>query len=298
MPLELRLMRYVIAVAETGSFQGAARRLHMAQPPLSRQIRDLERELGVRLFERHPTRLTEAGHAFVESARQVLRDTEHAVQRARQAGRAETGTVGVGYGPTAAYEEMPKLLTAMSERHPGIRCEVREDRDVDLAAALGEGRLDAVLGRLPPVPTGCETEVLRREPYIVLVADGHRLAGRGAVRLCELRGETFRFVARRIAPRYFDGVLAALHSTGETFEVWENPVTGLRTYQNLHHGGFMLVPCTVSRHLPGGIVALEVLDDLPRIDVELTWRPEAASPALAALVATAREVACAEGWTR
>ena len=60
----------------------------------------------------------------------------------------------------------------------------------------------------------------------------------------------------------------------------------------------MLVPCTVSRHLPSGIVALEVLDDLPRIDVELTWRPEAASPALAALVATAREVACAEGWTR
>ena len=103
MPIDLRLMRYAIAVAEEESFQRAAARLHMAQPPLSRQIRQLERELGVALFRRRPTRLTDAGRVFVREARDILAATEGAVARTRAAAGALERVVRVGYGPTTSW---------------------------------------------------------------------------------------------------------------------------------------------------------------------------------------------------
>src|SRR3954471_23129795 len=118
--VELRLMRYVVAVADEGGFQRAAERRHMAQPPLSRQIRGLERELGVRLFDRRPTRLTEPGRVFVESARKVLTDAEEVVAATRAAARGERGSVRLGYVPSIAYDVLPRLLTAMRDRRPGI----------------------------------------------------------------------------------------------------------------------------------------------------------------------------------
>src|SRR4051794_31373861 len=97
MPVDLRLMRYVIAVADEGGFERAARRLHMAQPPLSRQIRQLEHDLGVPLFTRRPTRPTEAGELFVDRARGILAQVDQLVEATRWAGAAETGTVRVGH---------------------------------------------------------------------------------------------------------------------------------------------------------------------------------------------------------
>ncbi|WP_460370114.1 LysR family transcriptional regulator, partial [Actinocorallia lasiicapitis] len=108
MSIELRVLRYVIAVAEEGGFQRAADRLHMAQPPLSRQIAALERELGVPLFQRRPTALTPAGEIFVESARRLLAEADLLVERTRLA--ATRGTVRVGYVPSVAYDTLPRLL--------------------------------------------------------------------------------------------------------------------------------------------------------------------------------------------
>jgi len=121
MAIDLRLMRYVIAVAEEGGFQRAADRLLMAQPPLSRQIRDLERELGVTLFERRPVvRLTEAGRVFVESARTILAESDRLVERTLLASRGEYGTIRVGYIYSAVFETLPQLVAAMSRSHPGV----------------------------------------------------------------------------------------------------------------------------------------------------------------------------------
>jgi len=298
MPVDLRLMRYVIAIAETGSFEAAAERLHMTQPPLSRQIRDLERELGVELFHRRPTRLTEAGKVFVESARQVLAEAERTVERTREAAGLSRGLVRIGYTVTAAFEEMPKLFAAMRKRHPGIRVEAREAWDFELVAAAADGELDVLLGRHLPIPAGFDTEVLRIEDYVVVVGPAHHLATRKTVALSELRGQTLRFFPRRFAPLYHDRVLAALHSTGENFDIWENPLPGLRNLNlNLCEDGFMFLPRSVSGQLPAKIACLTVTDDLPPIELAISWNRQA-TPAVTTLVRTARWLARKEGWVR
>ncbi|MFC4009478.1 LysR family transcriptional regulator [Nonomuraea purpurea] len=298
MPVDLRLMRYVIAVAEEGSFEAAAERLHMTQPPLSRQIRDLERELGVNLFHRRPTRLTEAGRVFVDAARRVLAEAEQAVEHTRKAAGVDHGAVRIGYTVTAAFDEMPKLFAAMRARHPGIRMEARESWDAELTAAAGDGELDVLLGRHLQVPATFLTAVLRREDFVVVVGAGHRLAGRARVRLRDLRGETLRFFPRRFAPLYHDEVLGALRSTGEDFDVWENPLPGLRNLGvSLNDSGFMLLPRSLGRQLPGGIAYLPIVDELPPIELRLSWERNP-SPAATALVRTARRLARREGWSQ
>jgi DNA-binding transcriptional LysR family regulator len=291
-------MRYVIAVSEAGSFEAAAERLHMTQPPLSRQIRDLERELGVNLFHRRPARLTEPGHVFVESARRVLAEAGQLVERTRQAARTHTGTVRVGYTVTAAFDEMPKLFAAMRERCPGIHIEAREAWDTELSDALRDGELDVLLGRHVPIPESFDKAVLRHEGFTVVVGAEHRLARRRVVTLRDLRGETLRYFPRRLAPRYYDEVLLALRSTGEDFDVWENPLPGLRNVNvNLRDRGFMLLPRSLGGLLPAGVAALPVGDRLPAIDLELAWKRHA-SPATGVFVATAHQVARTEGWVR
>ncbi|GAA2656713.1 LysR substrate-binding domain-containing protein [Streptomyces aculeolatus] len=297
MSLDLRLMRYVIAVAETGGFQAAAERLHIAQPPLSRQIRQLEGELGVALFERRPTRLTGAGQVFVDAARETLAAAERTVAVTRRAARTATGTLRVGYGPTTAHSEMPLLLAALAEAHPEVTVEAVESWDPGLVDGLRTGGLDAALGRHLPTPRDCRALTLRAEEYVAVVHAGHRYAGRGAVALRDLRGETFRFLARDLAPDYHDAVLAAARSTGEDFAVWHNPVPGLRNHLGVLTDGFMLLPRSVAEHLLPAAARLTLTDPLPPVPLRLVHRGARDAPALAALVRTARALSAAEGWT-
>src|SRR6516225_4211405 len=170
MAVDLRLMRYVIAVAEEGGFQRAADRLLMAQPPLSRQIRDLERQLGVTLFERRPVvRLTEAGQVFVESARTILAEADRMVERTVLASRGEYGTIRVGYIYSAVFETLPQLVAAMNRTHPGVTIEVRDGWTPDLDAALLAGTCDLVLSRDMPRRPEYQRETLRCEHLVAVV---------------------------------------------------------------------------------------------------------------------------------
>jgi DNA-binding transcriptional LysR family regulator len=287
MSIELRTMRYVIAIAETGGFQRAAEQLHMAQPPLSRQIRDLERELGVALFHRRPTRLTAEGHVFVEHARAVLADVDRAVAETRVAGGAATGVVRIGCGPMSGSTDVPRLVGAVVAKHPGITVEVAELWDTALGSALIAGEVDIAIGWHVSVAGELARQVLRREPYVVVVSDRHLLADRGAVSLCELRDETFRFLPRRFAPHYYDSVLRALRSTGEDFRMWENPLPGLRHFGDVRSGGFHMLPASIGGSLPAGLTCLTVVDELPPAVLEMVWRP-GAGRAVEAVAAMAR----------
>ena len=288
--VELRLMRYVVAVADEGGFARAAERLHMAQPPLSRQIRDLERELGVRLFDRRPTRLTEPGRVFVESARRVLADADALVEATRSAGRGETGLVRVGYVPSAAHETLPRLLAAMAKERPGVRLDVREAWSAELDRALREERVDVVLARGVPAREVYARETLRSEPLMVVLGERHPLAGHDAIRLRDLRGRTFCFFPRHVAPDSYDAVLAALGHTGEAFDVWADPVPQAR-HDRLRTGeDFTVVPRSLGGDPPPGTVSRPILDDLPSIDLELVWRPDSVSPSASALIAVARRL--------
>jgi DNA-binding transcriptional LysR family regulator len=295
--VELRLMRYVVAVADAGGFQRAAERLHMAQPPLSRQIRDLERELGVRLFERRPTRLTEPGRVFVESARRVLAAAAGLVEDTRRAGRGETGLVRVGYIPSAAHETLPHLLAVMADERPGVQVDVREAWSAELDHALREERVDVVLGRGIPHRDMYARETLRSEPLTVVLGERHPLAAREAIHLRDLRGDAFCFFPRHVAPDSYDAVLAALTYTGERFDTWESPIPRAR-HDRLRTGeGFTVVPRSLRDDPPTGTVSLDILDDLPSVDLELVWRKDSLSPSAGALIAVARRLAVGDSWT-
>ncbi|RBM17236.1 hypothetical protein DI005_23420 [Prauserella sp. PE36] len=295
MAVELRLMRYVIAISEAGSFEAAAARLHMTQPPLSRQIRELERELGVELFHRRPTRLTSAGEVFVASAKEILAATDQLVRDVRAEGDAHYDTVRVGYTLTTAFSEMPALVAFLRDHHAGIVVDAHEAWDTELTAALDEGRLDVVIGRFVSVPRSCRTRGLRRDRFAIVVGAGHPLAGEDSVSLTDLRGQTLRFFPRSFAPRYHDAALAALHSTGETFDIWENPLPGLRNLNvHLRDGGFMFLPRSLGDHLPKGLVCLPLQQALPA-DLDILWR-QPPSPAARAFIRAAVEFARAEGW--
>jgi DNA-binding transcriptional LysR family regulator len=150
MSIDLRLMRYVVAVADEGGFQRAADRLHVAQPALSRQVGTLERALGVTLFTRRPTGLTEAGREFVASARRILDDTDRLLERSKAAGRGEFGSVRLGFVTSAAYGAVPRLVDAVRERHPGLTVDQVEGWSVELVEGLLAKRFDLLLSRSVP----------------------------------------------------------------------------------------------------------------------------------------------------
>jgi DNA-binding transcriptional LysR family regulator len=272
MSIELRTMRYVIAIAENGGFQRAAARLHMSEPPLSRQIRELERELGVALFHRRPTRLTAEGHVFVKHARAVLADVDRAVTETRGAAGSQAGMVRLGSGPMSGSTDVPRIVAAVRRKHPGITLESVESWDTELAAALIAGDVDIAIGWHLRIDGELIRRVLRREPYVAVVTERHRLADRAKVALADLRGETFRFLPRRFAPDYYDAVLTAVGSTGEEFTVWENPLPGLRYFGDLGAGGFHVLPASISRSLPAGLRCVPISEQLPPAELVMVWR--------------------------
>jgi DNA-binding transcriptional LysR family regulator len=289
MQVELRLMRYVVTVAEEGGFQAAARRLRIAQPPLSRQIRALEQQLGAPLFHRRPTRLTETGQEFVRAARRALAAADEVVEAARRAAARQQTMVRVGYGPTTAYDEMPRIRAAIALSHPGVDVRAEETWGAAMEASMRHGRLDAALGRHLTAPPGYRITVLARHRYMVGVGAAHPAARRKQVQLADLHGQPLRLFPRHLDPAYYDAVVSAATSTGTSFEVWENPVPDLRNIRTRRSmAGFMLVPAPLATYLPG-IAALPVSEELPPCELQLAWRiaPGENAEALGALITCA-----------
>ncbi len=194
--MELRHLRYFIAVAEELNFTRAATRLHIGQPPLSMQIRDLEEEIGVRLFERGPRRvaLSTAGERFLLHARRILDGVEEAVAEARRAARGELGELRVGFTSSLPFTDLlPDALNAYRRRFPQVRLQLREMFTPEQFQALLRGELDVGFVRLQAgtPPAGIVLREVARNPLRLVVNAAHRLAGAAQVRLAELAGEDF-----------------------------------------------------------------------------------------------------------
>jgi len=296
MSVELRVMRYVVAVAEEGSFESAARRLHMAQPPLSRQIRDLERQLGVPLFERRPTRLTDAGAAFVASARRLLDDADSVVRVTRAAGQGQTGTVRIGLVASATSQVLPRLLAAVRAAHPQITVRTREAWPAELDAGLRAGRFDLVLSRGMPGHQDLDRQTVRREPLVAVVDAGHPLAGRtaigsDAVRLADLADGRLSLPPEELTPGYRSAILAACARAGVAVEVVDCEQLGWRRIGLADVDGFALVPRSLAELPTVDGVVLQLTDELPAPDLELVWRRDATSPAGLAVARVVRRLA-------
>src|SRR3954453_12184130 len=191
--MELRHLRYFIAVAEAGSLTEAAeRRLYTSQPSLSRQIRDLESQVGVELLSRsvRGVELTAAGKAFLDHARLVLMHVDAAVETARRAAQPERKTLAIGFQTGHEMNWLPPAMQVLHDELKQIQVTVSSDYSPDLAEALARGRLDLAFLRIEP-GYDLEYHVVDREPLIVLMPTDHRLIARSAVSPQDLVGEIF-----------------------------------------------------------------------------------------------------------
>src|SRR5881275_1522994 len=166
--MELRHLRYFVAVAEELHFRRAAERLHMSQPPLSQQIRRLEDEVGATLFVRNQRRveLTAAGQAYLARARDILAAVEDAAREARRVQRGEVGRLDVGFVGSAMYSVVPELLRAFRERFPDVGLRLRELGTAEQLRRLEDGRLDVGFLRPPGGRPGLSIETVLREPVL------------------------------------------------------------------------------------------------------------------------------------
>ncbi|MGW3469995.1 LysR family transcriptional regulator [Saccharopolyspora sp. NPDC000995] len=214
--MELRHLRYFTVMAEELHFGRAAARLHMAQPPLSQRIRDLERELGVQLFDRgrRQVQLTEAGALLLEHSRRVLESAESAEEAMRRLRPGENSVVRVGIPPDTMPATLRTLLHEFAEQAPDVLVDLHELTTDEQLAALREGSLDAAVVRHPCDISGLESSpVARRELGVLLPAD-HRLAGPGPVRLRDLNGQPLVIFPRMMAPMLYDHVLSICRADG------------------------------------------------------------------------------------
>ena len=221
--MELRHLRYFVAVAEEGHITRAAERLGIQQPPLSHQIRALERELGAQLFHRMPrgVALTEAGRAFLEDARAALARVDQAVEAARRAARGEQGRLRLSVPPTAPFHPfVPKVIRAFRDAYPMVSLVMEESLRTETLERLRGGQVDiAFLRASIAAPEGLVVHPLLEEAMVAALPSGHPLAraGRGrraAIPLQALAGETFVAYARDQGPALYEAMVAACLEAG------------------------------------------------------------------------------------
>jgi DNA-binding transcriptional LysR family regulator len=297
--VELRHLRSFVAVAEELHFTRAARRLHIAQQPLSAAIARLERELGVQLFARTTRRveLTEAGAALLDPARAALQAVEDAIGAAVAAGRGEAGDLVLGLSSGAWYGLEP-LFEAVRERTQ-LRLHVRQQSTRPLLDDVRAGDLAAAVGLCVQDAGGLGTQRLKDEPVLLAVPAQHRLAGRTRVDVAELREETFALDDPSDGPDYNAAVLAVCARAGFTPRT-RNYATHHDAWQNaiLLHGcvGLTVTSAIHSAHRDLQLIALEPAATFP---LDLLWLPtgdEPLPPTLGAFIALAADVTRDEAW--
>jgi LysR family transcriptional regulator, benzoate and cis,cis-muconate-responsive activator of ben and cat genes len=207
--VELRHLRYFVAVAEAENVSRAALKLHVSQPPLSRQIRDLEDELGFLLLKRtaKSVRLTEAGRTFLNEARAVLQHADEAVKRARAVASTEPTELDVGHSPTPFAEILPKTLRAFQRKMPNVHVRLRDWSNKDTLDGVRDGRLELGLITVPPKGSArrdLQYEELFHDRVCLAVAPQHPFARRRSVPLIEVAGEPLISLTREDYPNYYD----------------------------------------------------------------------------------------------
>ncbi len=215
--IDLRHLRYFVAVAEELHFGRAARRLHIAQPPLSQQIKQLERNLGHALFTRtsRSVSLTAAGKELLERARRTLTRVEEDLSAVRRVGRGEVGALTVAFtGSAILRDPLPEAIRAYRRRFPQVDLRLRELGTMLQIAALRDGSIDLGFLRDPGPFDGLVVDELSREPYVAVLPSRHPLAKLRVVAIAKLRGEPFIFHRRDIGPLAFDRTMAVCERAG------------------------------------------------------------------------------------
>jgi DNA-binding transcriptional LysR family regulator len=291
--VELRHLRYFVAVAEELHFGHAATRLHISQPPLSQQIHDLERELGVELLHRNrrSVSLTEAGRLFLGEARQVLGNAEHAVEIVKRASRGEIGRLSIGFGPTPENGILKDVLSLFVARHPDVDLELHSLYTQEQVEALEHETIDVGFPLLPIANRDLITERIGVERVVTALPSHHRLASRSRIALADLRDEPFILISRDVGG-FYGVIVEACQRAGFT-PVVKHEVRHILTLLGCVAAGLgvTLLPDAVAGASPPGVLFRPILPRTPTVEIGVAYRRNGGSPALAAFVEVIREVA-------
>ena len=292
--MELRHLTAFVAVAEELHFGRAAERLHLAQPPLSQQIRQLERELGVQLFERttRSVRLTPAGQAMIDPARRVLQDVEIAARAARSGGRGELGRVSLGFSGASNHEHLPRLTGAVRRQHPGLQLVLeRKNYANEAMSRVAEGALDLAFVRLPVNREGVCTRVIQREILVAALPANHRLAKSDEIDLAELADDPFVVFPGIVGSSVRDALVRACMESGFSPRIAQEAPDTYTILELVAAGAGVTLTVSSVQYLRNREMVFRPLAGPRRVLLAaLAWRTNNTSPALQKVLEIAEDV--------
>lgn len=279
--MELRHLRYFLAVAEELHFGRAAARLQMAQPPLSQQIKQLEAELGVQLFlrTRRKVTLTAAGQILQQESAQLLQQLEQVISKTQQAGRGEIGKLAIAFVSSAMYSLLPDYLKQFRERYPQVDVVLYELSTQEQIQGLLNNQLDVGFIRPPIEQKTLETQSVLQEPLVAALPLGHPLASRQHISIKELKREVFILFPRPMATRLYDQIISMCHQ-GEFSPVIVQQATQMQTILSLVAAdmGVAIVPKSLQNLQRYGVYFVPFIEATPQSEVCIVWKQGDTSP--------------------
>ena len=292
--MELRHLRYFIAVAEELHFHRAAERLHVSQPPLSQQIKQLEEEVEVRLFERSKrwVRLTSAGRLFLEHVRQVLMEVDGAVLAARRTIGGERDRLSVACTPWAGYMIIPNVLCRFSEQHPNVRLEIHTLNSTEQLHAVKARVTDVAFMWRGSADDDLRIDGLFALPLVVALPVKHRLSGRTHLSPRDLPGESYVTLDPNVAPAYSQAVAEYWETTGVTLKEQHRADQPHAVIELVAAGaGFAIVPSSLHQRADKRIVCRRLDPSPPELELTVARARGVDSPAINALLDMALQIA-------
>ena len=269
--MELRQIRSFLSIAETLHFGRTAELIHLSQPALSLQIRALEEEVGVRLFERNrrKTTLTAAGAAFRDDAAAALSQLEQAIRRARLAASGKLGLLRIGFVSTAGSEIVPNIVRQFRKSNPEVEFSLRNILTAEQVQMLESGSLDVGFLRLPiGGHSALDVVTVHRERFVLVVPSSHKLAKRKRVRLREVAGEAFVMYERTYAPGFHDLIYGIFRDARIAPNVSQTAVEIPMLISLVASGmGISILPASTVKHSVASVVACGILDRIPKVEI-------------------------------
>ncbi len=280
--LDIKPLRYFVTLAETLHFGRAAARLHLSQPPLSRQLAALEAQLGVKLLERNSrgVALTAAGERFHADARAILASFAQAVENARAAAAGSAGSLSIGFTMCAAYSVVPRYARTFGNACPDVTLRLREVVSNDLAAQVLDGQIDAAIVFPDAFAEPLQSRTVVREPLVVALARTHPLARRKRLHCAQLAGEPFVLALESVAPALRAVIMELCGASGFAPDIRFEVQLQQTVLSLVDEGvGVSLVPASMRKAQVGDVV-FRALADSPSIEQVLIWSRMNRNPCL------------------